>query len=94
MRVEWSTPAVDDLRAINGWLTREASPEHALRTLLAIRVRVGFLTNFPRGGRPHQDGTRILRVFGTPYLIRYEIGGDVVSVLRLHHEREDWFFEP
>jgi plasmid stabilization system protein ParE len=94
MRVSWSSPATEDLQAINGWLVREASPEFAIRTLLAIRERAAFLARFPHSGRPHPDGTRILRVFDTPYLIRYRIDADVVGVLRLHHEREDWFIEP
>ena len=94
MRIDWTTPALDDLRAIDDWLTAEADPERALRILVAIRFRSRFLENFPRGGRPHRDGYRILRVFNTPYLIRYRIVGDVVQVIRVHHERENWFIEP
>ena len=94
MQIIWSTPAEDDLRALNDWLTREASPEYAARTLVAIRSRAKFLEDFPHGGRPHQDDTRVLRVFDTPYLLRYQIIDDVVSVLRLHHERENWFLDP
>jgi plasmid stabilization system protein ParE len=90
MRIIWSPLARDDVSAINGWLTREASPAVALRTLTAIRDRARFLENFPRGGRPHHHGHRILRIFDTPYLLRYRIRDEAVEVIRVHHEREDW----
>lgn len=92
--VKWTLPARDDLRAISEWLEREASPEFAVRTLATIRLRSKFLKDFPRGGRPYRDETRLLRVLDTPYLIRYRILAGVVQVLRVHHEREDWFVEP
>ena len=92
--IEWTLSARADLRSIEAWLEREATAESALATLIAIRARAQFLADFPHGGRPHRDGTRVLRVFHTPYLIRYRIGDDRVTVLRVHHEREDWFVEP
>ena len=92
--IDWSDPALRDLRRIDEWLTREASPEVSIRILMAIRERAGFLERFPHGGRPQADGTRILRVFDTRYLILYRLAGDVVQVLRLHHEREDWSLLP
>ncbi|QCB41694.1 type II toxin-antitoxin system RelE/ParE family toxin [Sphingomonas sp. PAMC26645] len=94
MQIDWTTPALDDLRGVDDWLTAEADPEWALRILVAIRFRSRFLKNFPRGGRPHRDGYRILRVFNTPYLIRYRLVGNAVQVVRVYHERENWFIEP
>jgi plasmid stabilization system protein ParE len=95
-KIDWTDPALDDLREIDAWLEREAGPEYSLRILTTIRFRAKFLKDFPRGGRPHRDDLRILKVFDTPYLIRYRILPETkaVQVLRVHHEREDWFFEP
>ncbi len=93
MRIIWSPLAVDDVRGINIWLEREASPDTAVRIVSAIRHRARFLENFPHGGRPHGTAHRVLRVFDTPYLIRYRIRSDVVEVIRVHHEREDWQLE-
>lgn len=93
MRIDWTTLALDDVRRIDDWLTREASPALALRTIGAIRFRSKFLEDFPHGGRPLSKGQRVLRVYDTPYLIRYRIVGDSVQVLRVHHEREDWQLE-
>ncbi len=39
--LSWTPAALADLRRINEWLNREASPEIALRTLTAIKVRAG-----------------------------------------------------
>jgi plasmid stabilization system protein ParE len=93
-RVSWTAPSLGDLRRIDDWLTREADPDFAIRTLAAVRFRARFLKDFPRGGRPHHGGTRILRVLDTPYLIHYRIVDDLhVQVLRVYHERENWQVE-
>lgn len=92
--VQWSGPALRDLRRIDHWLTSEASAETAVRLLTAIRFRAEFLVDFPRGGRPRRGDTRILRVLETPYLIHYRITLDMgVQVLRVYHERQDWQVE-
>lgn len=94
MNVRWTAPSLADLRQINDWLTREADPAFAIRTLAAIRARAVFLRDFPQGGRPYRGNTRILRVLETPYLIHYRlIGTAEVQVLRVHHERKDWQVE-
>lgn len=92
--IEWTELALDDLRAIDAWLTDHAHPEIALRTLTSIRARSRFLERFPRGGRPFGTECRVLRVTDTAYLILYRIEDDAVQVLRIRHEREDWFVEP
>ncbi|AOH83691.1 hypothetical protein AWL63_06625 [Sphingomonas panacis] len=93
-RIDWTVPALEDLRAIDRWLHKNATPDVAVSIITRIRARARFLEDFPHGGRPHRDGLRILRVIGTSYLIRYRIVADAVQVLRVHHEREDWFVEP
>ena len=92
LEVEWTSPALKDLRGIEQFLERERSPEYAVRLLTAIRSRAHWLIDFPRGGRPFLNETRILRVLETPYLIRYRVLEEAkrVQVLRVHHERQDW----
>ncbi|PZQ61208.1 MAG: type II toxin-antitoxin system mRNA interferase toxin, RelE/StbE family [Sphingomonas taxi] len=92
--IVWASIARDDLHAIDAWLERNATAQVALTTLGTIRDRAAFLVDFPHGGRPHRDGTRILRVLGTPYLIRYRIKEERMEVLRVYHEREDWIADP
>ncbi|KQR80467.1 type II toxin-antitoxin system RelE/ParE family toxin [Sphingomonas sp. Leaf343] len=90
MRVNWTTPALHDLREIDTWLLREASGNVAVEVLTTIRERASALANFPQIGRPHADGHRILKVGHTPYLIRYRLVPEGVDVLRVHHERQNW----
>ncbi|HEX8300855.1 type II toxin-antitoxin system RelE/ParE family toxin [Sphingomonas sp.] len=92
--LNWTQPATDDLWAIDAWLEENALGEIAIATLVAIRARARFLENFPRGGRPLRNGMRVLRVINTPHLILYRLAGDSVEILRVHHEREDWFVAP
>ena len=94
-QITWTAPALADLRAIDRWLTHQASRELALRTLGEIKFRVSFLENFPHGGRPELgQNFRVLRIFHTPYLILYRIQEEGVQILRIRHEREDWRVDP
>jgi plasmid stabilization system protein ParE len=88
--LKWTPAATDDLWSIDDWLTENASGEFALATLVAIRVRASFLENCPRAGRPIGEGVRLLRVIDTPHLIFYRTVEDIVEILRVMHEREDW----
>jgi len=90
MKIVWSAPARADLRRIDDWFTKEARPDVAVETLSAIRLRVTFLKRFSRGGRPLPNEHRLLRVAPTPHLIRYRIRDEVVEIIRVHHERENW----
>ena len=92
-KIGWTPPAIADLRRINVWLRENATAAVALRVTIDIRKRARFLEDFPRGGRPVSATLRLLRVFGTPYLILYRIEDDGVQVIRVHHEREDWQVE-
>ena len=92
--LKWTQPAIDDLWSIDAWLNENASGGTALATLAAIRLRAGFLENFPHGGRPIGEGVRALRVIDTPHLILYRLVSGDVEILRIRHEREDWLFEP
>ena len=89
-RIDWSQAALEDLRAINAWLIEQATPEIAFRTLTAIRSRATFLERFPHGGRRHEGDVRVLPVLRTRYLLLYRIDDEVVQVLRVHHDRQDW----
>ena len=90
MRIIWSPLALDDLRGIDDRLTREATPDFAVRTPVTIRNRARILANFPRAGRPIGRDHRILRVYDTAYSIRYRIVDSVAKIVRVHHDRENW----
>ena len=73
---------------------REVSPGIALPTLTSVRYRAQFLEDFPRGGRPIDQGHRTFRIYGTPDLIRYRTVDAVLKVIRVDHERKDWQPDP
>lgn len=93
-QLNWTAPALADLRRINSWLLEHRSADLAARTLAGIRERALFLEQFPHGGRPERDGTRVLRVSGTPFLLLYRLRNASVEILRIRHEREDWLLMP
>jgi plasmid stabilization system protein ParE len=92
--LNWTVPALDDLRAIEAWPDENAPPGIAVSTLSAIYRRARFLENFPRSGRPLKNGLRALRVLDTPHVMLYRLSDAQIVVLRVHHEREDWLVEP
>lgn len=89
--LEWTVPALRDLRTVEQWLVENASAEISTRTLQAILGRADFLRRFPQGGpRVTRQEFRSLRVMGTPYILLYRILDDRIQILRIRHEREDW----
>lgn len=90
-RLEWTKPALSDLRAIDDWLSREAAPDVAIRILTAIRIRADFLLEFPRGGPSLSGEVHSLRVPRLPYVLLYRLKSDaVIEILRVRHVRQDW----
>ncbi|MFS0738433.1 type II toxin-antitoxin system RelE/ParE family toxin [Sphingomonas sp. 1P06PA] len=89
--LSWTPAALADLRRINDWLNREASPEIALRTLTAIKVRNGQLAEFPLSGRAIPNhGFRVLPILGTRHLLAYRFDGGAVDIIRVYQERQNW----
>lgn len=90
-KLNWTRTSLADLDHIDEWLSREASPETAVRMLTAIRDRANFLLDFPRGGPPLAEaGFRTLRIHQTPYLFLYRVMEDAIEILRVYHGRENW----
>lgn len=53
------------------------------------------LRQFPMIGRQLLDrGFRVLTVPGTPYLLVYRVRGDLIQILRVRHDRQNWAAEP
>lgn len=60
----------------------ERNPQAALDMATAIRVATDRLANYPRIGRPGRvPGIRELVVPRTPYIVVYEIEGDIVRII-------------
>ena len=88
-RLVFAEPAERDLGDIIGFIALDslAAAERVYRAIVAAAER---LTDFPHMGRPGRlPDTRELPVSGLPYLIVYEVGADVVTVLAVFHTSRD-----
>jgi len=84
MTVLWSGPALEDLRAIRDYISRER-PQAAKRLARRLRERVLALKDHPEIGRkpPELPWTGYREVQVPPYRIVYKVDGERVIVLRV-----------
>lgn len=90
MAVKWALQAQADFRAFYEDAL-EADADYAVNIITATQEATMRLTAFPRLGTPiGTSGHRKWRLKRTPFLMIYTIEGDVLHILRVHHERQDW----
>ncbi|WP_395713513.1 type II toxin-antitoxin system RelE/ParE family toxin [Reyranella sp.] len=88
LEVVWSATALADLDEILAYI-RGQDPVTADRVAARINERVGTLSIHPRLGRAGRvRGTRELVV--APFIIAYELAGDLVVVLAVLRGRRRW----
>jgi toxin ParE1/3/4 len=88
-RLVFAEPAEHDLGGIIDHIALDsvAAAENVYRAIVAAAER---LTDFPEMGRAGRlPDTRELPVTGLPYLIAYEVGAGVVTVLAVFHTSRD-----
>ncbi|MEY6431230.1 type II toxin-antitoxin system RelE/ParE family toxin [Thioalkalicoccus limnaeus] len=90
MKVLWAPEARQDLCEIYLHLAPNNPP--AARALQArIKEGVALLRANPLLGRPGRvAGTRELVTQGAPYILPYQIRGDRLELLRVHHAARRW----
>ena len=84
--VNWTAEALDQVYAIRAYI-RKFDPVAAERVALRLFNAANSLAYFPNRGRPGPRGTRELAIV-PPYVIRYRITGDVVSITTVKHGRQ------
>jgi len=90
VKVDWSAPAIEDLKAVRAFVARE-NPEAAHETARMIIAAIELLSVFPAAGRSGRvGGTRELVIAGTPYVVPYRIRDARVEVLRVIHSARKW----
>jgi toxin ParE1/3/4 len=83
VRVVWAPSALRDITDIYNYVASQNS--HAASSLIdALRNAGDSLASFPHRGRAVGDSLRELTVV-YPYIIRYEIVGNDVTILRVRH---------
>ncbi|MEH3035518.1 MAG: type II toxin-antitoxin system RelE/ParE family toxin [Sphingomonas adhaesiva] len=81
--VEWADQALDDVDLIVSYI-EQFNPAAARRVAQRLHALGNSLSDFPRRGRPMDDGTREM-VTVVPYVLRYDTDGDHVFILSVRH---------
>jgi len=92
MRIIWTDAAKSDVARLHDFLARH-DLEAADRVFDRLIAAPEALQDFPRrGSRVGRYRSREVREFRTgKYLLRYELAGSDIFVLRFFHEREGRF---
>jgi toxin ParE1/3/4 len=83
VRVVWSRGALREIGRIHAYIA-DFNPSAAARLAAALLAAGDSLEHFAHRGRPVGDNLRELTVV-SPYIIRYEIRGRDVHILRVRH---------
>jgi toxin ParE1/3/4 len=90
LRLEWTTPAADELEAAQNYY-RELNPLAARTLARRIVEAARRLREHPQIGRPGlRDGTREWPVVRTPYVLVYRETAQAVEILHVWHAAQDW----
>ncbi len=91
MRVEWSTRAVSDLKAISEYIEQDRNLETANRITRTIYDAVQSLRAMPHRGREGRvRDTRELLVPRLPYILVYRLLEERIMVLNVVHGAQRW----
>lgn len=90
MKIVWTEPARQDLRAIFEYIAKE-SPKAARALLAEIKERVGILASQPQLGRAGRvEGTREFVLAGTSYILPYRLKDKQIQILAVFHAARRW----
>ena len=88
MELRWTEEAAADLEHITDYLFQNV-PERAAELVRGI-YNAALLT-FPHRGRAgKKEGTRELVLSSLPYLVVYQITGEVIHIVRILHGAQKW----
>ncbi len=90
MELRWTEEAVGDLEHIADYFFENA-PGRAAELVREIYNAPSALLTFPYRGRPgKREGTRELVLSPLPYIVIYQIAGDVIHIARILHGAQKW----
>jgi toxin ParE1/3/4 len=90
MEPDWAEEAAADLEDITDYLFQNA-PERAAELVRGIYNAPAALLTFPYRGRAgKKEGTRELVLSPLPYVVIYQVTGEVVHVVRILHGAQKW----
>jgi toxin ParE1/3/4 len=90
MELRWTEQAASDLEHITDYLFQNA-PERAAELVRGIYNAPAALLAFPYRGRAgKKEGTRELVHSSLPYIVVYQITGEVIHIVRILHGAQKW----
>ena len=90
MELRWTEEAAADLEHITDYLFQNA-PERAAELVRGIYSAPAALLTFPYRGRAgRKEGTRELVLSSLPYIVVYQITGEVIHIVRILHGAQKW----
>ena len=91
MRIDWSTHALADLKAISEYIEYDRSLETANRVTRGIYDAVQSLRTMPLRGRYGRiENTRELVIPGLPYIVVYRPFEERLLILNIVHGARRW----
>ena len=90
MELRWTQEAAADLEHITDYLFQNA-PERAAELVRGIYNAPAALLAFPYRGRAgKKEGTRELVLPSLPYIVVYQVTGEVIHIVRILHGAQKW----
>lgn len=90
MELRWTEEAAADLEHIADYLFQNA-PERAADLVRGIYNAPAALLTFPYRGRAgRKEETRELVLSSLPYIVVYQITGEVIHIVRILHGAQKW----
>lgn len=90
MHLRWTEEAANDLEHIADYLLEHA-PDRAPELVRTVYDAPAALLTFPNRGRlGKKEGTRELVLSPLPYIIVYTVRRDVIYVVRILHDAQQW----
>ena len=90
MQIRWEEDAIKDLTSLHSYIEKE-NPISAAKVANKILSTVDLLLDHPllgKAGRIHK--TRELVIAGTPYTVVYLAEFEVITLLRIFHQKQSW----
>jgi plasmid stabilization system protein ParE len=89
VKLEWSTEARQELRAIRRFIARD-SEFYADRTVARLIERAEAILAAPRRGHPVHEypEAELKEVHEPPYRIIYEISGEIIGIVTIVHFKQ------
>jgi len=90
MELRWTKEAAADLEHITDYLFQNA-PQRAAELVRRIYNAPAALLTFPYRGRAgKKEGTRELALSSLPYIVVYQVTGEVIHIVRILHGAQKW----